>query len=721
MIEFQYKYKNRGTQEVFTSLESIGNTISLDKSRIFRISGLNGKGKSFLMHLLSYAFFGSENELIPERLKEKITYISKNDLEFKIKIFVDKDTVLLSEKKLNEEPLVYEIIKGKKPPPIGNKYFDEKYQLIYDFPQDATGRIEKIKKDVTKINHDIFSNLKESLLEVLELKDKNSMTKDLVKIKNLKKKIEKANEAIEINQRKIDENKKNIEFISKYEFLSELKKINIDLASTDKSLQKKEKELKKTPKVEKPPIRNLTVIRKLNDKIDMYLEKAIRLKRDILDIIDKNNYEVKINISKDIKRFSDLSTDRIICIEDTETNYKNICENILHELKSNEDKLINQEERETKNLLEDLLDSFQRFSNVADDASKSVFNETSQNVINKIKQELNKYNLSESDNDFDTCKDYLNKFIETIQEGVKLTPQINREKSKSGGLSPDYTNYQNLVKKVDSLRSEKSRLTIKAQSLFQDVTRIGEPNLFSYNDLNAIEKLIRAYSANKLISDKNSKEEFEVEKNKYQFINDKLAEEIKENDINLMNEELLPDANYTDEDIQLLKKASEDLTLVVMRFQSIQDCMQNEDNNTDMLGPINNFIIKSLGGRIPYQNEMKQIRDLDIIDRKLYLEDFELGLEDLSTGQSSSVYLAHSLSNIKDKKLLVIFDEIANMDDQSLSPVIARLQEHDSKGLLVFALLARVNNDTEGLQLDYLSGITKNNNGQEQINFINAK
>ena len=122
-MEFKYNYENIVSKEVFSSLESIGNKINLEDSKIFRLSGRNGLGKSFLMHLLALAFFGKENPSIPEKLKEKITNISRNQLSFEIKIKIDSETVLISEKKLNESPVVYIEKNGKKSTPINSVLF----------------------------------------------------------------------------------------------------------------------------------------------------------------------------------------------------------------------------------------------------------------------------------------------------------------------------------------------------------------------------------------------------------------------------------------------------------------------------------------------------------------------------------------------------------------------------------------------------------------------
>ena len=104
---------------------------------------------------------------------------------------------------------------------------------------------------------------------------------------------------------------------------------------------------------------------------------------------------------------------------------------------------------------------------------------------------------------------------------------------------------------------------------------------------------------------------------------------------------------------------------------------------------------------------MNNITSFDIIKQRVTTESLTLSFQDLSTGQSSSMYLAHSLSNPDNKKLLVIFDEIGNMDDQSLSPVIKKLNENESQGNLVFALLAKVDDNVKGLKVEYIKGVKR--------------
>ena len=58
------------------------------------------------------------------------------------------------------------------------------------------------------------------------------------------------------------------------------------------------------------------------------------------------------------------------------------------------------------------------------------------------------------------------------------------------------------------------------------------------------------------------------------------------------------------------------------------------------------------------------------------------------------------------------------MDDQSLSPVIEKLQHHERNGNLVFSLLAQVDNNVKGLGIDFIKGVKKNKNNQDILDFI---
>ena len=720
-MKFKYKYENSISKEVFTSLKSIGNKISLDKSKVFRISGRNGLGKSFLMHLLAFAFFGKENYSIPDKLKEKINHISKNNLEFEIALKIDDNTELISQKKQNEAPVVYQVIDGKQSSPINSVVFEKQYELIYDFPKDATERISDISKQVLDVNNLISENLSQKLSLLTKTVLESSTVRDNDAIKNCKIKISKLKPQYDSCKINISSLKNDITFLTNYDLLKLLSKTNVDLESLRKKLISKSKKFKKIPKVDKPPVRDTEQIRKLEIKSENTIIKLLSLRSCIIKTINNHAYSAKIDLENCLKKFSDIDIDQLISLQDESMDYKKTCDTLYHSLKSNENLLINQEDKETKNLLVDLLDTFKNFSEVADKPAKAVFNDTTKSLIEKIERELEKYDKTDiAFSDFNECLNYLTQFTKLIGEGRSFTTQLQSEKKKTGGIDPGYKLYQDSKSEIAKLKIDETNLLTTARNIFQDLKNNNENNLSSFDNLNEISNIIRSHNSNSLITNKNiSKYDKQKKLKEKESLLLYYKDQINNEEEIISYQKRLPESSYSKEEITALKLAQDDLEIFLAMIADIKDCIKNEKilSNIDM-SPVNNYIIKSLGGKLPYQNKMNKIIDFDIINKKVGLEGFNLSFDDLSTGQSSSVYLAHSISNPDNKKLIVIIDEIGNMDDQSLSPVIEKLKHHEKNGNLVFSLLAQVDNNIEGLKIDYINGIKKNNNDLEIIDFI---
>ena len=523
------------------------------------------------------------------------------------------------------------------------------------------------------------------------------------------------------NDKKIRKLKEDVNFINRNIYLKLLLKEIINLKSTSSKLSKKRKEFKKIPKIDKPPVRDTFAIQKIERSLERSIDKGMRLKSEIIRIINVNSYSVKISLNVDLKRFSDLDLESIIYLVDTSNAFKKICQNIIHILKSNEDILLDSERKETKNMFEDLLRTFETFAAVADKPSQAIFNTSSKLLIDKIKQELKKYShTNKADEDFNSCLENLKNLIIVIDDGRKYIPVLNKEKSKKGGSSPEFDAYISTKLELDKLIRDEAILSEKAKNLFGSLKEAGEIHLSSFDDLVDIERILKSQNNNQLLSDSNSNISNAVsEQRRFKLLNERYKADINQKEKLLANQEDLPKSSYSKNQIALLNLAEKDLTTFIKRISNIKESISEEEIKDGVsMSPVNNYIINSLGGRLPYKNKMNEIIDFDIIQRTVHLKDYIVSFDDLSTGQSSSVYLAHSISNPENKKLLVIIDEIGNMDDQSMSPIIEKLKDHESKGNLVFSLLAKVDNNVNGLKLDYINGVKINKNNQEIIDFI---
>ena len=105
---------------------------------------------------------------------------------------------------------------------------------------------------------------------------------------------------------------------------------------------------------------------------------------------------------------------------------------------------------------------------------------------------------------------------------------------------------------------------------------------------------------------------------------------------------------------------------------------------------IGEFVASLMGKKIIYQNSTVDIDFIDYTNTTPYFvtpKNKRIAFSDFSGGQGSSNYLKAKLNINEERKFIVLIDEIANMDDQSLDIVIGRLKELDNNNKLLLAIL----------------------------------
>jgi len=115
------------------------------------------------------------------------------------------------------------------------------------------------------------------------------------------------------------------------------------------------------------------------------------------------------------------------------------------------------------------------------------------------------------------------------------------------------------------------------------------------------------------------------------------------------------------------------------------------DKNPSYIKLIGEFVASTMGNSIIYQDEALEISHIDYSIKTpcfVTIKDKRIAFSDFSGGQASSNYLKSKLNVNDNKKYIVLFDEIANMDDRSLNEVIKKLKILNENNKLVLAILS---------------------------------
>ena len=91
-----------------------------------------------------------------------------------------------------------------------------------------------------------------------------------------------------------------------------------------------------------------------------------------------------------------------------------------------------------------------------------------------------------------------------------------------------------------------------------------------------------------------------------------------------------------------------------------------------------------------YNDEEHTVRTVDIVNERITtISGKEISFDDLGSGHSQSSYLTTKLGMSDTKKMIALFDEIAMMDEKSLSPVVDLVKNYYDRQMLLGAIFVQ--------------------------------
>ena len=95
-------------------------------------------------------------------------------------------------------------------------------------------------------------------------------------------------------------------------------------------------------------------------------------------------------------------------------------------------------------------------------------------------------------------------------------------------------------------------------------------------------------------------------------------------------------------------------------------------------------------GTVFYSDGVYEVQSVDIVNEIIRTTTGkEINFDYLGTGHSQSSYLTTRLGMVDSKKVIALFDEVAMMDETSLSPVISLLKSKHNDGSLLGSIIVQ--------------------------------
>lgn len=672
------------------------------------IEGPNSSGKSTLLHILALSMYGLENQKINSSLREKMDSLLNSKyqkLKFDVNITNGSENLkIISTKKEfgDSEILVLESKDGEKDRPLSSNSFKNRYNLIYDIPDNPIGRLKELTQEIKDEQNRYGTRVHELEDYIGKIVHEISESRDPKRLEDLKAKLKQ----LEDEKNELVTNKNHSQNI--LDILEEYAACKYYIEYMDKAfiLDKRIQDLnKKRGSRTKVKKRFTTQYSNLYSNITNSLDEMDSKFRSVTSSLNNllpKKEEPHLNIWKRINLYD--------ATVDYEFN-QNLKKETIHFIKilNNETKFI----KENTSLKEaqavsDLIDFLKGY-------------EDSLPTLPGIEMSLSEFiitlELSNKKNqDLVTRSSNLNNTIQQLRDLNKIRAAVENDLPKLKTLSEKEMEAADSNSMIDELEDEISNLNLNLQEIASKIDHYAHLCMNKNIDVSSL-------SSDLLISKLSTMEKNQDLFPYFSYNEKQLNEKITqlESDLNdfheIINEKDLFIRDY-EKDISRLEEKephkyqeySDDLNLILQKSKRLRQKLVKEYNEYVGLLQKENPCIDSFkdGMSKRYFDEVskylanrigtfRHIDDdytavfIDLVSGEITTkENHIIRLKDMGTGQSQSAYLT-GLLNVKDdtRKIIAIFDEVGMMDSTSLDRIYQKLNELYKSGRLLAGIVVQ--------------------------------
>lgn len=676
--------------------------IPMELSDIVEIEAPNSSGKSTLLNIIALAFYGLKNDSIDRTLKKEMQNLyesSHQQLSFNLDVETENEH-LISEKSIDSQDI--NVRDAEKDRPLPPEIFQEKYNLIYDIPDEPLNRIEKIAENVEDVQRDYAANVQDLNKEVSQLITEINNT-------NNEQRLETANSNLESSKsdkRKAETQLRNLKdkknYLRDYTYSRYYKKYKEDYERKKDQLKSLKEEIEES-EGSKDEQRQ-----EVGDDKSSILED---LHKDLGNLRDRRDEVVELTqaiFSEDdqkVKELNNLKLDpskasNFRFSEDIEVRIEEIREKV----EEKKDSIKNQDAYDQANFYKKMYNFLENFK---DKKIQLPGGTPVSEFIEELQDEKERYDqLIKEKKKCSQALSEVNKLSERKDEIEETYLKDLRELTEAGkGPSESQSQQRKLETTKESLEAKKEKYE-EYKEKYEDRN---EPNLDEVRDeassyVGKWEKLTEEDLKEKI---ENLERQIDTKQEKIDTLEEKIERfsELKEK---LESEEPHEYEEY-EEELNELRNTLQDLrNKLSNKFKDyINDITRGEIKGEpdEMQAKYNEAVFSYLGermGSFQYDDREYQAAKINLIEGKIYAEDgTEIQFQDMGTGHKQSAYLKSLLNTDDDRKIIALFDEVAMMDNESMQPIYDELKKLKNENKLVLAVI--VQHTDEELEITQIS------------------
>jgi len=690
-IDYELQLNEGDKKRIFTPADPIK---KFDNTVL--ISGKNTSGKSFLLNLIALGFFGLDNPDIHPSLKSRIRkLVDSENQNVKFKIILEKNgTKLIAEKPSAEKKDItrYRIQDGKQKQFLDSRTFNQEYSLIYDIPNDPINRIKELLKEIASTQNRYATRLStfNQYLndQITEIKNEHNpqrlkqLTSDIPKWELEKQELEKISGA---QKKELQTLKYAVyrKFATEYE--SKFDEISGEIKDVQKNADTQKKEKRKySVQATQAMLNKKRMERNFTDALARTASSLVQLSK----ISSRKTMLLKAN-----DELSDIPLAQYLANLELGKAFETALSFADGVIASCEKDMRGNEESKQVDLLEKMIALISQ-SNVKFEITISDNKKTAGGTVDTLQlKRLLQNELGKRKAILlmiETCKT-ARENISTLTQNKKELENVYAQLRIAKNKGIDFTEGEETENVVDELlkqpierlkqyrqkRNDYARMFFEinknpitaeeCETILQIYSHLDEDGLRNkISDFEAkITKTQGDITTKKIRIDDGALEKERLEKkqpHKYQKFLGRL-EIIYENSRRL-------ESKITKEYEEYLREIIDDADR-----ERIKSEFNSNKERREYYEQIFVYLAKKYEDKIRYQDEEYTPKKIDMINEIIETENKKIHFEFLSTGIGQTIYLLGKLSPIRNKKSIVLLDEVNMLDTASLNKVIVQINK----------------------------------------------
>lgn len=698
MIKLSYELIRDEKDEIRTYVPS---AYPKEFNNLVYIKGPNGSGKSFILHIISLALYGNylTSDQLDPGLKRKIDNLlnlKKNKLKFSLEIDspVNDFTIISRKPDFNSKDIFVYVKRDGIEQLYPKEKFLREFRLLYTIPNNPTTQLPQLLSEI-KVSQSDMSNriigfrhfLEEKIREMEKSRDESHLERKIIELSETKTIIDEVEDRL---FKLTEEYKKCNTYYSIHSFL-EAGSIIVSLSQMINLLDADIKELEK--KVVKKSKAERESEKKYNEIISTIGSKKINL----MPVLAKYTFS-------DLKQRYSFINDSSVQVEIRKsTLQKTIRENLNVFLERIEALAKSEQTANAKHL--DSLELYRSLKNILSNPRyfglkiPGVEGDTG-SFINIIESEIEKIMIIQQRIDgLHTDVKKIKTFLEELETAITYHSKIDLDNGETGDSIEEI--------KLDELRGKRLQIdqslkgaTEKRSSSKQKLMTLREdPDMAIQREVilkadPVIKKfceLSESEQKKKVIELAQTIASLEFKSKQQKSLFESQNRTIKE----LERQPVNPNRIFIPE----LKQVSWKLVALESLFRSELPASLNkiEGRNVTLLTEFDNKYSEKIGRyyakkmrTVFHADRIHEVQRVDIVNEVIVTTTGkEINFDYLSTGHSQSSYLRTRLGMADTMKVIALFDEVAMMDENSLSPVIKLIKSKYQDGSLVGSIIVQ--------------------------------